>query len=165
MRMQFLWLLTVTVAFEGIRAGAGTFRMLLDLPARFQIGPVAFAELSRATDLSGTGIAFYAAYGIGGLALTLSTFVLSVLWKLPFTVQFLTGISAASSVLIVIFTVPAAPLMWAIGAAPNDAGVLMGLIEPFVFWTNIRIGLADLSFVAVLLCITHIASRQTGNQG
>jgi chromate transport protein ChrA len=44
--------------------GAGTFRLLLDLPARSRV------EFSRATDLSTTGIIFCALYGVGGALLT-----------------------------------------------------------------------------------------------
>ena len=47
----FLRVLVATTAFEGLRAGAGLFRALLDLPARSAIGPVAFAAFSRARAL------------------------------------------------------------------------------------------------------------------
>jgi hypothetical protein len=155
----FSWLLIVTVAFEGLRAGAGTFRMILDLPARAQIGPVAFAEFSRATDLSAAGIVFYSVYGVGGFLLTLATFVAAMVVKSPALVRLLTGVAALSSALILVLTTTAAPLMFAIGETPNDPISLTVLIEPFVFWTNIRIALADLSFFAVLLALPSLANR------
>jgi hypothetical protein len=149
MRLRLL-LLVVTAGFEGLRAGAGTFRALLDLPARSTIGPLAFAELSRATDLSPVGIAFYALYGVGGLAFTGTTFWAFLRSKAERSILMLLGVSVACSVLILVLTVEAAPLMWSIGSAPDDPATLGPLIEPFVFWTNLRIGLADISFVAML---------------
>ena len=95
MRRWFHWLLTVTVAFEGLRAGAGTFRMILDLPARATIGPVAFAQFSRATDLSAVGVAFYVAYGIGGALLTATTWIAALRSQLDREAKILTGISAS----------------------------------------------------------------------
>jgi hypothetical protein len=70
MRRGVIAAIAVAAGFEGLRAGAGTFRVLLDLPARTRIGPLAFAELSRATDLSTRGIVFYAVFGIGGALVT-----------------------------------------------------------------------------------------------
>jgi hypothetical protein len=160
MRNAFLWLLTATVAFEGLRAGAGTFRALLDLPARADIGPVAFAQLSRATDLSMAGVAYYAIYGFGGFLLTLAAFVASLFWQSSRRVRLLAGFSAAAPLLILVFTLQAAPLMWAIGSSPDDPVVLNGLIEPFVFWTNLRIVLADLSFLAVLLALAILKREE-----
>jgi hypothetical protein len=157
-----LGLLVVTTGFEGLRAGAGTFRALLDLPARSTIGEAAFADLSRATDLSPTGIAFYALYGIGGLVLTTATLAAFVRGQGKRSVPMLLTISAACSLLILVLTVPAAPLMWAIGSAPNDPAVLNRLIEPFAFWTNLRIGLADISFIAMLATTWQMMRAKQG---
>lgn len=46
---------------------------MIDLPARSRIGPIAFAEFSRATDLSTAGMVFYVLYGVGGALLTGAT--------------------------------------------------------------------------------------------
>ena len=143
-------LLVVTTGFEGLRAGAGTFRALLDLPARSTIGAAAFADLSRATDLSPVGIVFYALYGIGGLMLTSATLIVFARGKAERRVLMLLALSVACSLLILVLTIPAAPLMWSIGSAPNDPAALDPLIDRFVFWTNLRIGLADASFIAML---------------
>jgi hypothetical protein len=159
---MFRALLAATVAFEGIRAGAGTFRALLDLPARWEIGPVTFAVLSRATDLSAAGIAFYSVYGIGGFVLTLAAWILGLRAGTTRTVKVLTGLAALCSALILVLTVQAAPLMFSIGASPDDPVVLTRLIEPFVFWTNLRIVLTVISFGAVLLALTTLAGSRGG---
>ena len=159
MKRAFLWLLAATVAFEGVRAGAGTFRLILDLPAREQIGPVAFAAFSRATDLSAAGVAFYAIYGLGGALLTVPTWLAARRVKASKAIRACTGIAALSSLLVLAFTVPAAPLMWRIGASPDDPVLLAPLIDRFVLWTQLRILLADISFVAVLAALLSAALR------
>jgi len=149
MRRFLASLLIVTTAFEGLRAGAGTFRMLLDLPARETIGPAAFAKFSRATDLSSVGVAFYTMYGVGGAVLTIATLIAAVRARMARIDLLLIGVSVLCSLAVLVFTTQAAPLMFAIGAATDEA-LLPPMIERFVFWTNIRIGLVDLSFVALL---------------
>ena len=56
--IRLVLVVAAATVFEGIRAGAGTFRLLLDLPARHRLGPGAFAAFSRATDLSAFGVVF-----------------------------------------------------------------------------------------------------------
>jgi hypothetical protein len=150
-------LLAGTTAFEGLRAGAGTFRMLVDLPARFKIGPVAFAEFSRATDLSTAGFIFWAVYGIGGAALTGTTWWVTRRGGAPRQVRRLCGVSALCSLLILAMTTQAAPLMLRVGSSPNDEALLSHLLEPFVVWTILRILCADVSFLAMLLALARLA--------
>jgi hypothetical protein len=157
MKPGFLLLLAGTTAFEGIRAGAGTFRMILDLPARNHIGPVAFAELSRATDLSPVGIVFYVVYGFGGALLTGLTLLIAVRATAPRGIQLLTGVAAICSVLILAFTTQAAPLMWSVGTSANDPAVLKDVLDHFTLWTDLRVICADVSFLAVLLALTNAA--------
>ena len=57
-------LLACAAGLSSAWAGAVTFRVLIDLPARHRIGALAFAELSRATDLS-RGLVFYPVGAIG----------------------------------------------------------------------------------------------------
>ena len=151
------WLLAVTTAFEGLRAGAGTFRMLIDLPARARVGAVAFADFSRATDLSTAGYIFYALYGIGGAVLTSGTWIVARRVRAPVVIRRLSAFAACCSLLILAMTARAAPLMWRVGSESNNAAVLKGLLDRFVFWTNLRIVATDLSFLAVLCALTYVA--------
>lgn len=160
MKRSFAGLLIVALAFEGIRAGAGTFRMILDLPARTTIGATAFAEFSRATDLSGVGVAFYAIYGFGGALLTIATLIAAARARMARPDLALIGGSVLCSLLVLALTTQAAPLMFAIGATTEE-GQLAGLIESFVGWTNLRIVLADISFV-VLLAVVWRAMMRAG---
>jgi hypothetical protein len=153
MQRWFRPLLLATVLFEGLRAGAGTFRMILDLPARMAIGPVAFAEFSRATDLSPIGVWFYVLYGVGGLVLTGATWFAAWRSRASGNVVWLLGLSCLCSILIIVLTAFAAPLMWSVGASPADPLIVGPLLDGFATLTNFRIGLADLSFVATVLAL------------
>jgi len=147
-------MLAVTALFEGIRAGAGTFRLILDLPARFTIGPLAFAEFSRATDLSTRGIVFYSLYGFGGALLTGGTWYAAWRSHAPRLIQTLLGIACSCSVAVLLFTTQAAPLMWKVGSVSSDTEMLSGLLDRFTVWTVLRIACVNVSFVAVITSMT-----------
>jgi len=147
----------VAAAFEGLRAGAATFRALLDLPARNRIGPLAFAELSRATDLSATGVVFYAVFGVGGALITAVGWLIAVRGRAPALVRRLLATSAIASLLVLALTAQAAPLMWRVGSAPSDPALLRDLLDRFTVWTVARVVCVDVSFAAVLGALTVLA--------
>jgi hypothetical protein len=142
--------IAAAAGFEGLRAGAGTFRVLLDLPARTRIGPLAFAELSRATDLSTRGVVFYAVFGIGGAFVTGVTWLLAMRGRAPRAIRRLLAISVLASLLVLVLTTQAAPIMWRVGSAPPDPALVAGLLDRFTAWTIARVVCVDLSFSAVL---------------
>ncbi len=145
-----LGLLAATTLVEGLRAGAGTFRVLIDLPARFAVGPVAFAAFSRATDLSPRGIAFYSVYGIGGFVLTGAACVVAWRSRASRATRTALAVSSVCSLVVLLATTRAAPLMWTVGRSGSDATALANLLDRFVFWTSLRVGLVDVSFLAVV---------------
>jgi hypothetical protein len=159
MRRGVLWLVAATTAFEGLRAGAGTFRILIDLPARSRIGPVAFAAFSRATDLSTAGVVFYATYGIGGAILTCATWVALARAHAPRDIRFLSALAAVCSLAVLVLTARAAPLMWRVGSSADDAALLSDLLDRFVLLTMLRVCSVDVSFLAMLLVLTLAARR------
>jgi hypothetical protein len=118
---------------------------------------VAFAAFSRATDLSTTGIAFYTLYGFGGALLTAATWITAFRTGAPRQVRTLAGAACICSVMILVLTTQAAPLMWSVGSAPDNPVLLERLLDRFTFWTALRIGLTDLSFLAVLSALTILA--------
>src|SRR5690348_4600619 len=101
---RLVLMLAATTAFEGMRAGAGTFRLLLDLPARHVVGPFAFAAFSRATDLSTTGVVFYSLYGVGGALLTAATWFVAARLRARPSIRRLAAAACACSVMVLVLT-------------------------------------------------------------
>jgi hypothetical protein len=153
----FIIVLAVATAFEGFRFGAGTFRALLDLPARHAIGALAFADFSRATDLSTRGVALYIIYGFGGFLLTAALWLMARRAWAARWIEGLTALAMVCSLAVLALTARAAPLMWRIGAETSDPTSLSRLIDRFTFWTDLRVLCADLSFAAVLTCLARLA--------
>jgi len=157
LRMRVIVAIATATAFEGLRAGAGTFRMVLDLPARTRIGPLAFAEFSRATDLSTTGIVFYVLFGVGGTLVTGATWLVAARGGAPRVIRRLLATASIASLLILVLTSQAAPLMWRIGTAPPDPALISNLLNRFATWTALRVVCADVSFLAVLSALSLAA--------
>jgi hypothetical protein len=153
----------IASAFEGLRAGGGTFRALLDLPARTDLGPVAFAVFSRATDLSTVGVIYYVIFGIGGAAITSVAWLIARRGEAPTLIRRLLAVSAIASLLVLVLTTQAAPLMWRVGAAPPDPALLRSLLDRFAAWTMARIVCVDVSFAAVLGALTLFALPRPGS--
>jgi len=139
MNSRGLWL--AATAFEGLRAGVGLLRAVLDLPARQAMGPLAYAGYFRATDLTTRGVVLYAVYGFGGLLLTGAT------WRM--TRKRAAAVAALASVLILLLTTQAAPIAWEVKTA-TDPAVLDGLFDRFTAWTLARVACTFVSFGALL---------------
>jgi hypothetical protein len=159
MNKAFVRLLAATTAFEGIRAGTATFRAIIDMPARSTIGNVAFAELSRATDLSARGVVYYVLYGFGGAILTGAAWIFARRLHADAHVRRMTAVSLVCSIAILALTTQAAPLMWRVGASPNDPALLGDLLDRFSAWSLGRFIATDVSFAAMLSALAHLASR------
>jgi hypothetical protein len=151
----------LAAGFEGLRAGAGTFRALLDLPARTRVGPLAFADFSRATDLSTTGVVFYVVFGVVGALVTAAAWLIAARARASSAVRRLLATSAVAPLLVLILTTQAAPLMWHVGSAPPDAALLRSLLDRFTAWTVARVVCVDVSFAAVLAALTWLAMPRT----
>jgi len=160
-RSSLAWIFGIATAFEGLRAGAGTFRVLVDLPARKQIGAVAFAQFSRATDLATTGLVFYIVFGVGGLVVTLTTCVAAWRLRAPRKAVLLSAVAAACSILVLVATAFAAPIMWAVGSAPDNAAVLEPMFDRFTLWTLLRVLLVDVSFVTILVALVSVLRKSS----
>lgn len=154
-------MLVATTAFDALRLGASVFRGLIDLPARAAIGAVAFAEFSRATDLSAAGFAFYVAYGVGGALLTLITWFVARRTQAPPFVRRLTGVAAVCSALVLLLTTQAAPLMLQLGSAANDPELTRDLLDRFARWTYPRFACVVVSFAANFTALARLAWSTT----
>jgi len=136
-RTKFIALLTVAAAFNALWAGAATFRVLIDLPARHVIGPVAFADLSRATDLS-SGLVMYPVAAIGSALLAVAALIVARGVHAPRPVLVRTAVATAATVAVLAVTVFAAPIMFTIGASADDALRLAPLEDRFTLLTDLR---------------------------
>jgi hypothetical protein len=152
--MNYRTVLAIATGFEGLRAGVGVLRLALDFPARAAMGPPAYADYFRATDLTAQGIAFYATYGFGGLLLTAAAWLAARRANAAPRVVRLTAFAALGSLLILLLTTQAAPIAMQVRAT-TDARQLAELFERFVTWSIPRLLCALASFVALVVALAQ----------
>jgi len=158
MKKSFVVLLAVAAGVNLTWAGAITFRVLIDLPARHRIGPAAFAELSRATDLA-RGLVFYPVVAIGSALLSCAAFFAAWRTRAARPIWLQTGLAAVATLLVLVITAQAAPIMFRIGASPGDPNVLEPLADRFTTLTNLRALFADVGAVGLLCALATCALR------
>ena len=96
-------------------------------------------------------------FGIGGAALTALAWLIARRGQAPTVVRRLLGGSALASLIVLVLTPQAAPLMWRVGSAPPEPALLRSLLDRFTAWTMARIVCVDVSFAAVLAALTFFA--------
>jgi hypothetical protein len=89
--------------------------------------------------------------------LTGLTWFLAVRRRAPRTIRRLIAVSVLASLLVLVFTTQAAPLMWRVGSARADAALVAGLLDRFSAWTVARVVCVDISFAAVLGALILLA--------
>jgi hypothetical protein len=136
-RKSSVLLLATAAGVNLMWAGAATFRVLVDLPARHRLGPLGFAELSRATDLA-RGLVFYPVGAIGSAALAATAWFFATRTRASPVVRTQTATASVACLLVLAVTAWAASIMFHIGAAPADPELLTRLAERFVLLTNVR---------------------------
>jgi hypothetical protein len=136
----------------------------VDLPARHRIGPTAFADLSKATDLA-AGLVFYPVAAIGSALLSCAAWFVAVRTRAAPPVRRATALAAIANLFVLALTTQAAPLMFHIGSARTDPSLLTDLADRFTFWTNLRAVAADVAAVALLYALTICALRDGGEAG
>ena len=137
---------------DGLLAGLSLDKVIVQLPARWRIGAVAYAAYARSADL-GNGIAYYAALGAGAAVLTLAAFAAAAARGSSGTVTGLLAAAAALSVLHSIATGRAAPVMFKIGRAADTQEVLAPLLTRFARWSAARAALQAATLVMVAIAI------------
>src|SRR5262252_124281 len=127
-------------------------RLLVVLPARTPLGPVAYAQFARVSDL-GPGRIVDPVMGIGGFALTFAAFGAAMLSPTRRRTRMLLGAATGVAMLVGITTLMAAPTMWRVGGAPDDPAVLSPLLQQFVAWSTARMALNQLVFIVTLAAL------------
>jgi hypothetical protein len=131
-------------------------------PAWHELGAAAWAEFSRRADL-GTGRIAYPIEAIGGTLLTIGAALSNYLDRdkmrraaLPLF------LAAAFSIIGLLLTVKAAPIMLALGQ-PQPLPAVETAFKEFFFWGLYLRGAADmLAFAAQLWALAALASRGVG---
>lgn len=140
------------LAADGLLAGLSLDKVIVQLPARRQMGAVAYAAYARSADL-GNGIAFYAAVGAGAAALTLAAFAVAAARGSSGPVTGLLAAAAALSLLHSGATGRAAPTMFKIGRAEDAPAVLGPLLARFARWSAARAALQAATLVTVAIAV------------
>jgi hypothetical protein len=143
-------MMVIGAAWSAILGGASIPMTIVDLPAWHTIGAVAYTQYARVTDM-GPGEFLYPPLAIGGAILICATFFLA--WKVAARQRFKIwlGIAAASSVLVLLMTLGAAPNLLKAGSSTDDPAVLAPLLERFDFWSVPRTVFLVATFWAMLL--------------
>src|SRR5467141_2302824 len=133
MSTAVLVLVVVAAVPHLVLGGAGLDRLIVQIPAWYRIGPVAFAHYARASDLA-NGRFLYPLLGISGpiftwaaLAVALGTGAGSRVW-VPLAV------ASALCVMHSLTTIRAAPTMMRVGRAEDRPEVIAPLLDRFARW-------------------------------
>lgn len=144
------------MAVGGIVAGVSLDKVIVQLPARRRMGPVAYARYARAADL-GNGVAFYAAVGVAAAVLTLAAFGLALARDAQGSVAALLGAGAVLAVLHSGTTGRAAPAMFRIGKAEDTDAVLEPLLTRFARWSALRAALQVATFGVMVAAVVAVS--------
>jgi hypothetical protein len=130
-------LLAVATAMNGVLAGAGIVRLLVDMPAWRHVGALAWADFSRHADL-GNGLVLYPLLGIGGALATIGAVVAYRVGggapRVATVPIYLGGLLASLGMVTTAF---AAPQMLSL-RAPLDANAIQHAFDRFELWGGIR---------------------------
>jgi hypothetical protein len=137
---------------DGLLAGLSLDKVIVQLPARRQIGVTAYAAYARAADL-GNGIAFYPAVGVGAALLTLGAFAVAAALGAPGDVTGLLAAAAALSLLHSAATGRAAPTMFQIGRAGDTEAALTPLLTRFARWSAARAAVQTATLIVMAIAI------------
>ena len=154
--LVFVLILAATAA-DGLLAGASLDQSVKQLPARHKIGPVAYSEYSRASDL-GPGILWYGILGIGAALLTVAAAVVAVAQDAPAATAVPLYLAAGLAVLHSLATTRAAPTNFSQRWVTNDEAALARVFDRFERWQTLRVVLQVLNFVAMLWALVAHAS-------
>src|SRR5687768_12556214 len=125
--ITFVLIVTATAA-DGLLAGASLDQSIKQLPTRRKIGPVAYSEYSRASDL-GPGILWYAILGVGAAVLTIAAAVAGLIERVPSASATPLYVAAALAVLHSLATTQAAPTNFSQRRVAGDEAALARVFD------------------------------------
>src|SRR6266700_2418296 len=124
--------------FNAFLGGGGLDRAAIQMPAWRQVGVVPWAEFSRHADL-GNGLFLYPVAAIGGVLLSIAAAV-SFHWdrERPRTAKWFLYAAAFLTLLGLLWTTQAAPLMLSLRHVGNDLAALEHAFAGFDWWGRVR---------------------------
>jgi hypothetical protein len=159
-RDRWIVLLSAATAANGLLAGASLDQSIKQLPARRRIGPRAFSDYSRASDLA-NGVPWYAALGVGSAGLTLAAALLGSTRKPRSEQRLPLMLGGVLSIAHSLATARAAPINFSQRSAAGDEQALERIFDRFERWQTLRAGLQVATFL-VMLWATATTARDRG---
>ena len=157
-------LVLAAVVANAITAGATLDQAIKQLPARHQMGVVAFSRYSRAGDLS-RGVTWYATIGFAAAALALAAAATTRPSGVPGRRR---ALLAAATVGHMLITAWAAPLNFSQRSVGDDPAALTRIFDRFAVLNAVRAGLqvtALAALVGVLDAAAVAAAQISGLEG
>ena len=152
------WLLAVTVAVNGLIAGASFDVAAVKLPTRKRIGAVAYANFARGNDL-GNGLVVYPAAGISAALLVFGSTITTYFAAASSVVMVPLLLACAGTVAHSVCTATAAPIMLSLQGTPDDEALLAAKLDRFAFWHGLRTVFQISTFLVLLWALVE-AARQ-----
>lgn len=161
-------LVTAAVLVSSILAGLNVNRLLVEMPAWQQVGPVAWAEFSKHADLSLTGTLLYALSAIAGALLSFASVVTfhrdrnrSITSRSAFIPLYAAALLTLGGLLL---TIIAAPIMQSVPGLGKDTVSLQRALDDFEFWGGIRAIFQIGAFMANLWSLVALLTPATQHQ-
>jgi hypothetical protein len=149
-------LLLAATFLGGILAGTAVDRVIVGGPAWHELGAAAWLEYSRRADL-GTGLVAYPIEGIGAALLAIAAAVSNYFdgnrrrgTVLPLYC------AAAFSIIALLLTIKAAPIMLSLAAPQNAAAAQRAFDEFFVWGLYLRGAAETLAFAALVWALSDL---------
>jgi hypothetical protein len=152
------WLLAVTVAVNGLIAGASVDVAAVKLPTRKRIGAIAYANFARGNDL-GNGLVVYPAAGISAALLVFGTTISAYFAGGSSAVMAPLLLACAGTVAHSVCTAKAAPIMLSLRGTADDTALLAAKLDRFAFWHGLRTVLQISTFLVLMWALVE-AARQ-----
>jgi hypothetical protein len=155
-------LVLAAVVANAITAGATLNQAIKQLPARHQMGVVAFSRYSRAGDLS-RGVPWYATLGCTAAGLGLAAAMAAVRSGVPGRRRALPA--AAATVGHMLITAWAAPLNFSHRSVGDDPAALARIFDRFATLNAVRAGLQLTALAALIGMLPAAAVSGHQNSG
>jgi hypothetical protein len=145
--------------FNAFLGGGGLDRVAIQMPAWRQVGIVPWAEFSRHADL-GNGLILYPVAAIGGTLLSIAA-VISFHWdrEQQNTAKWFLYAGACLTLLGLLWTTQAAPLMLSLRHVGNDPPSLEHAFTGFDWWGRVRAVTQMAAFLANLGSVALLGVR------